>query len=271
MKIRSLFLTAVISSLILSFVCAAQVKPPVEIPKATKAINIDGNLEEYQNLKPSIKMDNESYEKLGYNPWDGIEDLSADIYLLWDDENLYVAAKVVDDVPFLNNQEANEIWDGDCFEVVLGMDETADPERPIYGKGDYQIGLSPGNNKDIKPSEWVWHRDDYAGGIVVASMSAEGGYAIEAKIPFQVLGGFKPEPGKKLDLDVAIDDADKNKREIQFVWSGSKNFYMSPSEWGRAVLTAKQPVLKPARNVLFTTSILIGIIIVALLIIKQFS
>jgi len=235
MKIRILTLTLVFIFLISFSARGEEGKPEISIFKTDKTIKIDGNLEEYADINPSIKMDDQSFEKLMYNPWNGKNDLSADIYLLWDDENLYVAARVFDDVPFVNNKEASEIWNGDCIEITLGANESADPERTFIQKGDYQIGLSPGNNKDIKPSEWIWRKEDYAGGIEVASGGFEGGYIIESRIPFKVLDDFKPQAGKAIDFNIAVDDADKDAREIQFVWSGSKNFYIDPSEWGKAI------------------------------------
>lgn len=244
MRRKVLFL-AIVAVLILSFsAIAKEERPTVEIPKASIAVKIDGVLDEYK--KPLIRMDNQSFEKLLYNPWNGKEDLSADLFFLWDDENLYVAGHITDDVPFANSKEAGDIWDGDCIEITLGMDENADPERPYFGKADYQIGLSPGNNKDVKPSDWIWRRDDYTGGIEVTSKPIDGGYAIEAKIPFTVLGGYKPSVGKKIGLDIAVDDGDKDKREIQFVWSGTKNFYVEPGDWGTAVLAGPQTACRCA-------------------------
>ncbi len=221
-----------------------QQKPAVRIPKAEKPVLVDGNLDEYPAY--AIRMDNESFERLQYFEYGGKNDISADIYLLWDDENLYVAARVTDDVPFDNNKEGPDIWDGDSLEVLLGMEGKADPARIYFGKGDYQIGLSPGNNKDIKPGEWVWRRDDYKGGIEVAAKPWSKGYTIEAKIPFKVLGGFTPALGKKFDFDIAVDDSDKSKvpggskRKEQLAWTGTKEFYSDPSQWGTAVLAAPQ-------------------------------
>lgn len=238
MKILSLIFLSVF--LIFSSAEGEQEKQKIEIFKIQKVIKIDGSLEEYDGLAPNIRMDNDSFEKLGYNPWEEPDDLRADIYLLWDEENLYVTARVFDDVPFVNNNEGSDIWNGDCLEVTLGTDEKADLKRVYFVKGDYQIGLSPGNNKDIKPSDWIWRKDDYMGGIEVASRKVERGYLIESKIPFKVLDGFKPQVGRAIGFDIAVDDADKDARELQFVWTGTKNFYTDPSEWGIAVLADKK-------------------------------
>ena len=243
-------------------------KPVISVPKAEKQVKIDGDLDEYR--KYAVRMDDKSFERLQYFEYGGKDDISADIYLLWDDENLYVAAKVTDDVPFDNGKEGPDIWDGDALEVLLGMDGTADPGRIYFGKGDYQIGLSPGNNKNIKPSEWVWRRDDYKDGIEVAAKLWEKGYAIEAKIPFKVLGGFKPEVGKKFDFDIAVDDSDKakvpegGKRDAQLAWTGTKEFYSDPSQWGIMILAAPQAAF--ALSVSGVIAIIAGIAVIVIFI-----
>ena len=238
-------------------------KPVLQVPKAAKPVVVDGKLDEYP--KPLITMDNGSFEKLQYFEYGGKNDISADIYLLWDDENLYVAAKVTDDVPFDNSKEGPDIWDGDALEVLLGMDAKADPGRIYFGKGDYQIGLSPGNNKNIKPGEWVWRRDDYKEGIEVASKPWEKGYIIEAKIPFKVLGGSKPELGKKFDFDIAVDDSDKAKRDAQMVWTGNKEFFSDPSQWGAAILSAPQAAFALSFSSVIT--VVIGMVVIGVFII----
>ncbi len=234
-------------------------KPEVRIHKAVKPVKVDCDLGKYPGY--AIRMDKQAYEILMYNVWTGKEDLSADIYLLWDDDALYVAAKVTDDVPFDNSKEGPDIWDGDAIEIMLGLDEKADPKRMFFVKQDYQIGISPGNEKDIKAGEWVWRRDDYEGGIEVASVKWDKGYIIESKIPFKALGGFKPEVGRKIDFDISVDDGDTHKRELQFTWYGTKNVYADPSEWGIAVFAGPAPAL--ALSFSSVMVVIIGFIVIA--------
>ncbi|MDD5423962.1 MAG: sugar-binding protein [Candidatus Omnitrophica bacterium] len=233
-------------------------KPETRIHKAGKPVKVDCDLSKYPGY--AIRMDKKSYEILMYNTWSGKEDLSADIYLLWDDDAMYVAAKVTDDVPFDNSKEGPDIWDGDAVEIMLGLDEAADPGRMFFGKRDYQIGITPGNGKDIKAGEWVWRRDDYEGGIEVASVKWDKGYIIESRIPFKVLGGFKPEIGRKIDFDVSVDDGDTHKRELQFTWHGTKNVFSDPSEWGIAVFAAPRSAIALSYSTMM--AVIAGIILV---------
>ena len=265
MKTKSLFLLVIFSLTFHLFACAADktpAKPTIQVPKASKPVAIDGNLDEYG--APEIRMADKSFEKLQYLEYGGKDDISSDIYLLWDDGALYIAAKITDDKPFMNRQEGPDIWNGDAVEILLGMDEKADPERIYFGKSDYQIGLSPGNNKEIKAGEWVWRRDDYQSGIEVASKPWEKGYIIEAKVPFKVLGGYKPALGKRIDFNIAVDDSAADKRDAQIVWTGSKNFYNSPAEWGVAVLAAPQAAFAVSLSGAIT--VIIGIVIIVVFI-----
>ncbi len=237
-------------------------KPIVHIYKAAKPVKADCDLSKYPGY--AIRMDSGSCDVLKYFQWEGKDDLAADIYMLWDDENLFIAAKVTDDVPFDNSKEGPDIWDGDALEVMLGMDDKANPGRMFFAKSDYQIGLSTGNGKDIKPCEWVWRRDDYQGGIEVVSKPWDKGYIIEARIPFAVFSGFKPEKGRKFDFDIVVDDSDTHKRELQFAWTGAVNLYSDPSQWGIAVLEASKPVFAPSLST--AVIVIAGIVIIGIFI-----
>jgi hypothetical protein len=59
------------------------------------------------------------------------------------------------------------------------------------------------------------------------------GYVIEAKIPWEFFGAFRPKSGARVGFDVALDDADQTgEREKQFIWNGDYCFYKDPSVWG---------------------------------------
>ncbi|MFA5094458.1 MAG: hypothetical protein WC512_04370, partial [Candidatus Omnitrophota bacterium] len=67
---------------------------------------------------------------------------------------------------------------------------------------------------------------------------------------------------KKFDFDIAVDDSDIHKRELQFAWTGSTNLYSDPSQWGVAVLEAP----KSAFAVSFSSVIIViaGIVIIGI-------
>ena len=71
----------------------------LEAPKA-KDVVIDGDLSEW-DLTRCLTIDSESQIVDQIEHWDGAEDCSMEIYAMWDEENLYIAARVKDDTPFV--------------------------------------------------------------------------------------------------------------------------------------------------------------------------
>ena len=202
--------------------------------RAPGRVLIDGKLSDWDKGSP-VRMQDASFFKEGVE-WAGKEDLSGNAYLMWDDENLYLAAVVNDDQPFMNSQTRQNIWNGDAVEVVLGLDLDAKADRSSFRRGDYQLGFSTGDGRDNPPIIWSWQRRREPGGgeISVTRSTRPSGYVLEAKIPWEFFRiKFKPSKGTKLGFDIAFDDADKSKeRERQFIWSGDYLFYKDPSVWG---------------------------------------
>lgn len=201
--------------------------------KAKKPLVIDGNLSDWNKASP-IVMKDATFFKEGLD-WGGPTDLSGTIYLMWDEQYLYLAAEVADKNPLMNKRINQDVWNGDAIEMVLGLDQ-GDPKRNVFGKGDYQFGFSTGDGKTTKPQIWNWQRNrsPRGGEISVKKVAKPNGYALEAKVPLDFfLNGFKPAVGRKIDFDIALDDADlSGQREKQLIWNGDFYFYKDPSVWG---------------------------------------
>lgn len=202
--------------------------------RTSREIKIDGHLSEWDKSSP-LAMRDSTYFKEGIT-WGGPDDLSGNIYLMWDNNNLYLAAEITDRIPLVNSKERQDIWDGDAIEMVLNVIPGADPRRESFGRGDYQIGFGTGDGKGNKPSIWSWQRRRSPAGseIVVKKVDNPQGYVIEAKLPANFFGnGFVPNAGTRIGFDIAIDDADySGERERQFIWNGDYYFYKDPSVWG---------------------------------------
>jgi hypothetical protein len=64
---------------------------------------IDGDLSDWNldTMIPAV-LDVEGQLFVGQDSWDGPEDCSGEFYLLWDDENIYIAVVVKDDKLSMN-------------------------------------------------------------------------------------------------------------------------------------------------------------------------
>ncbi len=205
-------------------------KKILKVPKLKKKLNLDGSLSEWEGNYLITLGQKKEYLVEG-NQYSSKDDFSALIGLFWDEENLYIGLKVTDDVPFKNDFKNEEIWRGDCVEIVISVNPQADLKRIGFEEGDYQILVTPGNQKDVKPHIWNVTLKKPVDGIVKVNRWKKG-YLMEIKIPFSELGDFRPSAGVKIGFDIAIDDADKsNQRESQAIWFGNSSFYYNPSVW----------------------------------------
>jgi beta-mannanase len=191
---------------------------PVAVAKRTKMpIVIDGDFKPFSGSKP-IVMDSDVFLKEG-SGWKGPKDLSAKIYLMWDDEFLYMYAKITDNFPLTNSKTKGDIWNGDAIEVTVP---------------DYQIGFGTGDGRANQPSIWIWRNNKPSSGKILAAKTLKPtGYVLEAKVPWKEIGSIAPKAGGSIGFDIAVDDADQTwARKQQFVWSGDYLYYKDPDVWG---------------------------------------
>lgn len=147
---------------------------------------------------------------VGREHWRGVADLSGDLMLGWDQDLLYLAARVRDDhivQPFFGSH----LWKGDHLEVFLDL-----PRQPSGSRDStavFQLGISPGNletGEAAVPAEVVRWKPT-AGpveGVRVASQRTTDGYQVEVAIPWRSLGTEGAREGLHFGLDVALSDSD---------------------------------------------------------------
>ncbi|MBN2440825.1 MAG: hypothetical protein JXJ04_05750 [Spirochaetales bacterium] len=206
------------------------IPPPVQRESSAIALT-----EDMQPLQPWI-----SEKSIYLESGSGKDDLSAEMSFRWTTTSLYFQAVITDDVPVFNNKTEVNIWNGDCVEICIGLDENADKKREYFFEKDFQLGFSPGSKRDnIEPSAWGWGGLNKAPESVQLLISlTDNGYIVVGSIPWKSLSAdFIPVKGMKLGFDCAIDDTDDSgDRESQTIWNGDSSFYSNPSQWGILVL-----------------------------------
>ena len=80
---------------------------------------IDGDLSDWDllALTPAV-LDVEEQINSGQTSWSGPSDLSGEFYMLWDDENIYMAVIVKDDT-FSQNKTGSDIWNAEAVEIFF--------------------------------------------------------------------------------------------------------------------------------------------------------
>jgi len=219
--------------------------------KATTPIKIDGSLEEWNTSSP-IKISQNSQLILGDYLWGGSYDLSAVVYIMWDDDYLYIGAEVQDDVPF-TARPGFKPDDADSIGIYISTNPNADPKRTKYEPTDFRILLMTdgyefytaidrdmiANRMGIETAG-MYGDEQVILGFEAAVTVTRRGYILEAKIPFAALSNeslpkFVPQDGLKIKFNVELNDIDMPCPGIgakTMAWVGSAAIRTNPSEWG---------------------------------------
>ncbi len=210
--------------------------PSVEAIYLYDEPTIDGVLDEWD-------MDRYFADAVVYgdSQWKGEDDLSANFMLGWDENYLYIAAKVKDD-KYVQKSSGKNLFKGDSIEILLDTSVSNDFYLEELSKDDFQLGISPGSPKPGNDSEaYLWYPETYAdeeNGVKIGTMQIDGGYRIEAKIPWDVFR-TNPDEGDHYGFDFSISDNDKSGESIQqsIVSFNNRTQLFNPTTWGDLTLT----------------------------------
>jgi endo-1,4-beta-xylanase len=197
---------------------------PTSTPGASKRIRaqrgsaeIDGDLQEW--TEPSMSLDTGSAQRVDSpEAIDSPADSSALIWARWDDDFIYLAFDVRDDVI---KTDSRNLWKDDSIEI--GVDGEDDDEAWSSSGGDHQFTIrSDGQAADrtlaIGAKDVKW-----------AVKANEHGYQAEIAIPLSALGVDRLTAGQQIGIDFAINDDDSGGyRDSQLVWSSLSTYSDAP-------------------------------------------
>jgi hypothetical protein len=99
----------------------------------------------------------------GSENWSGEADLSAQYMLGWDEDALYLAARIFDD-RYVQEAFEEDIYQGDSVEILLDTDVAGDFYLEALNGDDFQLGISPGNpSPGADPEAYLWYPAAEAG------------------------------------------------------------------------------------------------------------
>jgi len=245
---------------------AEQLTTPIAKAYKTRGpVTIDGKLIEWSAAR-AILLDARHVLDKGKEYWTGPNDASANVRLMWDNDNLYIGAVVRDDrivQPYTGSEaiqhgdglhlfiDANQLEDflseynnGDDFRINLGAPSATHPN------GEVQYGAQSGDtitNESIKL--FVVRASDSGGG-------SGGGYVLEAAIPWDNFSirstrmpgvrpqRFSPKAGKSLGFELGLVDDDTKDtagRDSDLMWAAglthrSSRAGVDPSLLGTLIL-----------------------------------
>ncbi len=210
MRIAFVYLTLVVSA-----TCSfAQEEYRVIAFKPDPAFALDGDLSDWVDVPGAIMYDSAEQVHVGPSKWSGPEDLGGRITLAWRSEGLYLGAHITD-AQLFQSERAAMIYKGDHIEVFLDVTPDADLARTNWGEGQYQFGISPGNFRktgdpisDVAAEAYGYLPPGLdAGEVRVVSTRTEGGYDLEALMPWSTMG-VAPRQNLPISIEVALSDCD---------------------------------------------------------------
>lgn len=230
-------------------------QPAATAYKAAEPIVIDGNLDDWNTSSP-IVINQEAQVIRDLSFWQGENDLSATVYVMWDEVNLYLAADVTEDTPY-GAIEMLPLDGEDNFKVFISTDPTADPARAAYGTNDFLLYLIVDNGywdtafdrtmveKDLLQrftTKGMDGGEDVLEGYEKASVLTTTGFIYEAVIPWSNFSNTKipvytPATGDTVNFNFAITDISYPCPGTEYIpqmaWTGDLGINTNPSLWGR--------------------------------------
>ena len=178
------------------------------VPKRTATV--DGNLNEWAGL-PAIDLVKDGQVKM--RDYKVAADLGGEIWIAYDDQNFYLAARLTDDV---HNQTATEadVWNGD------GIQFTVAPALPWEAKTFYEFALSLTKDgpqlyqfSSVKADEWPGLVKDAVCKIVRSGTET----LYEAAIPLKGRE-LLPVGSKEFAFSLLVNDNDGQGRKGWIEW-----------------------------------------------------
>ncbi|HEX6811495.1 MAG TPA: hypothetical protein VF384_07720 [Planctomycetota bacterium] len=231
----------------------------VVLPRGAREIAIDGSLVDWPEL-PAIRLDDKrQLSGTALDAWRGPNDASAVVFMLWDEEALYVSCAVKDEWhrPLdASTLLLTEIPAADS--VVL----TFDPERNTRALGtdpgrreDREFWLADSTGREVV----LWDRmrgtarvlDGNKARSVVLHDKEQGISSYETKIPWvEILPvGHKPAASLVLDMQIVVNDFDESTDRMpqtRLGWTFGCSNVVDPGLLGSLMLVADTAPLQGA-------------------------
>lgn len=230
-------------------------RPEVEAHQMTDGFVLDGSLEEWDTSSPIVINDVSQIVRAG-NVWEGPQDLSAEVYVAWDAEYLYLAADMNEDTPF-GALEMLPLDAEDNIELYISTDPTADPARTAYGTNDFKVlfildheywdtaidrSMVDSSLRQRFVSVGMDGGENVLDGYECESQYTTDGYIWEARIPWACFSNerieqYEPQVGDTVNFNILLTDiayaCPGTEYVPQMIWTGDLAANTDPSVWGR--------------------------------------
>lgn len=192
---------------------------------------MDGKLDEWKNAK-WIALDKQLIYDVAKTTWNGESDLSAKAAFAYDDEAVYVAVSVRDDV-LTTLEQSDLIWQNDSIQVAF--DPLFNPHAEgFYALDDSEVGFGLVNGRPYA-HRWDAQISGSPGevqGAEVAIVREGDMTCYEARIPFSALAPLTPSFPGQCGMSICVNDADNGLRKGAHAWTNGLADGKNPSKFG---------------------------------------
>ena len=151
---------------------------------------IDGDLGEWTSAQPLSATATTNVLR-GVMSWGGPDQDAFIGYLMWDEQNLYVAARVLS--PAHHQTEIGpSVWKGDTLWVYLAT-------QRAHSAVDDKLTLA---QTPQGPQVWDWKASRYLPGATLAWKQGDGFYTYEAALPWKSLGVNQAQAGLEMGVEL---------------------------------------------------------------------
>ena len=146
------------------------------------------------------------------------------------------------------------LWQGDHVELWFDTQLQLDFNSESDSEDDFQLGISPGNDKDV-PADFFFFTPDiplekYADQVVWKVVSNSAGYTVETSIPVKVLKGLRVGELQTIGVTFEPSDTDTpDSSEQELMMSSaplSSSNWGNPTYWNNLTLLAEGETTLPA-------------------------
>jgi len=212
--------------------------------KAEKPVTIDGDLAEWEGVQGYVVNEEMNVPAGGIKKVDKTKQvLHSTFYVMWDEENLYIASKVYDEYLVINIEPT----DLGAFYRTDSVEFYIDPSRAGSDAGIMKLAILPFDTEGNPQA--VRHEDanpgkisDVAPEIKVATKRTDYGYDLEFKVPVKYLN-LEPAPGMNLGFCYTIHNSNMKDaglgeyvRENIISWNNLPDIWAHPENWGTLTL-----------------------------------
>jgi hypothetical protein len=162
----------------------------VEAVRAARPPALDGDLGEWTVAQPLPAATTANILR-GAAGWGGPERDAFVGYVMWDDQNLYVAAHVLSPT-HRQSETGPSVWKGDTLWVYFNT-------RREHSTVDNKLTLA---ETPEGPQVWNWKINSFLDGATLAWQQGEGFYNYEAALPWQALGVEQVLSGQVMGLEL---------------------------------------------------------------------